>query len=301
MAEFTLDKVVHNLTNRRFRHTAKESVYQLGSAVNNSFYDPRNIGNYDNGEVNPSGTYATHYPVNAGSNTMGFSIMDDDGDDKRSFYPNLVAGNVNALEIKKGGALGGASSGSSSDYLFFNPYYEALLNPASHKVMEDVAQPHYLPVSYENQVIGRGTNAPSSASAVDFAMNNPYAFKSNFNGGALGSASSGSSSDYYDSNPFRVPDMQSEGRHFTEFMSGGAIDWAKYLGYVRKGASKVADVVEKAPAIIEKGQKTLETVQKLRELLKGKEKPKEKASKASRVPVPVKKGGGKKKQSKYYV
>ena len=70
-----LDKVVHNLTHRRFKNTSRQSVYQQGSTVSNSFYDPRNIGNYDNGEVDPEGRYATHYPVNAGSNTMGFTIQ----------------------------------------------------------------------------------------------------------------------------------------------------------------------------------------------------------------------------------
>ena len=156
--DFTLDKVVHNLTHRRFKKTSRDSVYQLGSAVANSFYDPRNIGNFEAGEVAPEGRFATHYPVNAGSNTMGFTIMDDAGDDRRSFYPSTISSNFNALVMKnsdhkeggrvkmKGGALGGSSSGSSSDYMFFNPYYEALLNPASHTIMEEVAQPHYIPV-----------------------------------------------------------------------------------------------------------------------------------------------------------
>lgn len=280
MAEFNLDKVVHNLTHRRFKNTSRESVYQQGSTITNSFYDPRNIGNFDNGEVAPAGKYATHYPVNAASNTMGFTIMDDAGDDKRAFYPSTVSGNVNALDVKvktSGKGLGSASSGSSSDYQFFNPYYAALLNPASHSTMADVAQPHFIPKTYEAEIQGRGTNAPSSASAVDFAMNNPYAFKSNFNGGSLGAASSGSASDYYDSNPNRVPMMQSESRHFTDFMEGGAIDWAKYLGHIRKAVPKIGEIIDKAPAIIKKTQDTLETVQRLRTLLKGADKKKESA------------------------
>lgn len=273
-----LDKVVHNLTHRRFKNTSRESTYQQGSSVANSFYDPRNIGNYDAGEINPAGQYATHYPVNAGSNTMGFTIMDDAGDDKRLFYPSTISSNVNALQMKKGGALGASSSGSSSDYMYFNPYYSALLNPKSHRIMEEVAQPHYLPHTYvspqEGRMEGRGTNAPSSGSAVDFAMNNPYAFKSNFNGGSLGAASSGSSSDYYDSNPNRVPYIQNETRHYSDFMmEGGAIDWAKYLGYIKKGVSKLPGIIEKAPAFIEKTQNVIKTVRELRDVLRPKAEP----------------------------
>ena len=201
-------------------------------------------------------------------------VQDDAGDDKRYYYPSVISSNVNALEMKKGGALGSSSSGSSSDYMYFNPYYSALLNPKSHKVMEEVAQPHFVPtpsVSFREGVMeGRGTNAPSSASAVDFAMNNPYAFKSNFNGGALGASSSGSSSDYYDSNPNRVPAIQSESRHFTDFMmEGGAIDWAKYLGYLKK----IPSYIEKGVDIYDKSKKAIDTIKQLRETLKPKKEP----------------------------
>lgn len=295
MKDDYLDKVVHNLTHRRFKGTSKQSVYQQGSSVSNSFYDPRNIGNYDAGEIDPEGTYATHYPVNQGSNTMGFSYGNtvDHGDDRRSFYPSMVPGNVNALEMKKekrGGALGASSSGSSSDYLFFNPYYEALLNPKNLSTMSQVAQPHYMPYVYngynEGKMEGRGTNAPSSGSATDYRQNNPYAFSSNFagfTGGALGASSSGSASDYYDSNPNRTPSIQSETRHYTEFMmDGGAIDWAKYLGYIKKGFTKTAEAVgkygakvpellEKAPKFIEKSSETLKHIKELRELVKPKQ------------------------------
>jgi len=272
MKDDYLDKVVHNLTHRRFKNTPRQSPYQLGSAVSNSFYDPRNIGNYDSGEIDPEGDYATHYPVNAGSNTMGFAIMDDCGDDKRLYYPSTISSNANALQMKKGGALGASSSGSSSDYMYFNPYYKALLNPKSHSSMSDIAQPHFVPtpsVSFRQGVMeGRGTNAPSSGSAVDFAMNNPYAFKSNFSGGALGASSSGSASDYYDSNPNRTPAIQSETRHYSEFMmNGGAIDWAKYLGYIKKGVYAIPELIEKAPAVIDKSKKALDTVRELRDLL----------------------------------
>ena len=150
-----LDKVVHNLTGRRFRNTSKLSPYQQGSSFGNSFYNPRNIGNFDEGQIAPEGVYATHYPVNSASNTMGFSIMDDKGDDKRLYYPSTISSNINALEVQKGGALGSSSSGSSSDYLYFNPYYEALLNPQTHKVMEEVAQSHYIPHTYEDKIEGR--------------------------------------------------------------------------------------------------------------------------------------------------
>jgi hypothetical protein len=286
-----LDNVVHNLTGRRFRNTSKLSPYQQGSSFGNSFYNPRNIGNFDEGQVAPEGVYATHYPVNTASNTMGFTILDDAGDDKRLYYPSTISSNINALvESKadvKGGSLGSSSSGSSSDYIYFNPYYAALLNPQSHKVMEEVAQPHYIPHGYEDKVEGRGTNAPSSGSAVDFAMNNPYGFKSNFNGfkgGALGAASSGSASDYYDSNPNRVPAMQNETKNFGDFMShGGAIDWAKYLGYIRKGATYLPTILEKAPAVIEKTTKAINTVQELRDLLRGEEKKEKREKKERRV------------------
>ena len=52
---------------------------------------------------------------------MGFTIMDDAGDDRRSFYPSTISSNFNALVMKnsdhkeggrvkmKGGALGGSS------------------------------------------------------------------------------------------------------------------------------------------------------------------------------------------------
>jgi hypothetical protein len=292
-----LEKVVHNLTHRRFKGTSKQSVYQQGSSVTNSFYDPRNIGNYDSGQIDPQGKFATHYPVNQGSNTMGFSYGNevDQGDDRRSFYPSTVPHNVNALMMPKkgvqGGALGSSSSGSASDYLYFNPYYAALLNPKSHSTMTEVAQPHYIPYEYngyeEGKMEGRGTNAPSSGSAVDYRINNPYAMKSNFagfTGGSLGAASSGSASDYYSSNPNRVPEMQSETRHYTEFMThGGAIDWSKYLGYLKKGASKTAETlgkvaekvpafIEKAPKFIEKSAETLKHIKELRELIKPKQK-----------------------------
>jgi len=265
-----LDKVVHNLTHRRFKNTARDSVYELGSTVANSFFDPRNVGNFEAGEIAPSGTYLTHYPVNVGSNTAGFSIIDDEGDDRKSYYPSQVYSGKNALVKKResGGSLGGPSNGSSSDYIYFNPYYEALLNPQSKKKMEDIAQPHYIPRNTlsESAIAGRGTNAPSSASAIDYAMNNPYAFKSNFNGGALGASSSGSASDYYDSNPNRVPEMQSETRHYTDFMTkGGAIDWGKYLSYIKKGADTVA---KHAPKIVEHAPKIIESAKTAHEVYK---------------------------------
>ena len=260
-----LDSVVHNLTHRRFKNTSRQSVYELGSAVANSFFDPRNVGNFEAGEIAPEGNYLTHYPVNAGSNTAGFSIMDDKGDDRRSYYPSQVFNNANAL-VKGGGS--GPSSGSSSDYIYFNPFYEALLNPKSNSTMSDIAQPHFIPTNtlVESGISGRGTNAPSSGSAVDYAMNNPYAFPSNFNGGSLGASSSGSASDYYDSNPYRVPQIQSDTRHYTDFMEGGEINWTKYLGYIRKGAETVA---KHAPKIIEHAPKIIKGVEAVHGIYKG--------------------------------
>ena len=276
MADEMLDKVVHNLTHRRFKDTSRQSVYELGSAITNSFFDPRNVGNFESGEIAPEGKYLTHYPVNVGSNTAGFSIMDDEGDDRRNYYPSQVYSSGNVL-VKRGGKMSGGSSGSSngsaSDYVYFNPSYEALLNPQSKKTMEEIAQPHYIPRNTlsERGIEGRGTNAPSSASAIDYAMNNPYAFPSNFNskqGGALGASSSGSASDYYDSNPNRVPVIQSETRHFTDFMEGGEINWGKYLGYIRKGAEKAIEhlptIIEHAPKIIEGVKAGIDAVQDAR-------------------------------------
>jgi len=281
MKDDYLEKVVHNLTHRRFKGTSRQSIYQQGSSVANSFYDPRNIGNFDAGEIDPEGTYATHYPVNAGSNTAGFAYGQsvDGGDDKRAFYPSQVYGNANALERpkKQGGALGSSSSGSSSDYLYFNPYYAALLNPKNLNTMSEVAQPHYKPYVYtgynEGKMEGRGTNAPSSGSAVDYRINNPYAFKSNFagfTGGGLGASSSGSASDYYSSNPNRVPAIQSESRHYSDFMEGGKINWSKYLGYIKTGLKYVPEIIEKAPAVFKKGKEALTQIKELRELIRPK-------------------------------
>lgn len=268
MGDAMLDKVIHNLTHRRFKNTPRQSVYELGSAVANSFFDPRNAGNFESGEIAPSGKYLTHYPVNVASNTAGFSIIDDEGDDRRSYAPSQVYNSKNAL-VK--GAGSGSSNGSASDYVYFNPYYEALLNPKCKTKMEEIAQPHFIPRNTlsESAIAGRGTNAPSSASAVDYAMNNPYAFKSNFNGGGLGASSSGSASDYYDSNPNRVPAMQSATLHYTDFMTeGGAIDFAKYLGYIKKGAEKIAPhipkIIERAPKIYEGVKATIDVAKALK-------------------------------------
>jgi hypothetical protein len=144
--------------------------------------------------------------------------------------------------------------------------------------MASMNQQHFIPtpsIDFRQGVMeGRGTNAPSSASSVDFAMNNPYAFKSNFSGSGLGAASSGSASDYYDSNPNRVPAMQSETRHYSEFMmEGGAIDWAKYLGYIKKGVMALPSAVEKGVDVIDKSKKVLDTIKQLRETLKPKQAP----------------------------
>jgi hypothetical protein len=279
MKDDYLDKVVHNLTHRRFKGTSKESVYQQGSSFANSFFDPRNIGNYDAGEVDPDGTYATHYPVNQGSNTMGFAFGQsvDQGNDRRIFNPTLTTG-ANALAVSKadvkGGALGSSSSGSSSDYLYYNPYYAALLNPKNTQAMSEIAQPHYMPHVYNGfnygKMEGRGTNAPSSGSATDYRQNNPYAFSSTFagfSGGALGAASSGSASDYYSSDPNRTPEVQSSTRHYSEFMvEGGAIDWAKYLGYLKKAPA----YIEKGVKIYETGAEALKHIRELREMVKPK-------------------------------
>lgn len=264
MKDDMMDKVVHNLTHRRFKGTSKQSIYELGSSVANSFFNPRNVGNFEAGEIAPEGHYLTHYPVNCGSNTAGFSIMDDEGDDRRYYYPSQVYGNSNAL-LKKSGGSSGSSSGSASDYVYFNPSYEALLNPKSNTEMMELAQPHFIPRNTLDKrgIEGRGTNAPSSGSSIDYDRNNPYAFKSKFGGGALGASSSGSASDYFDSDPFRTPAIQSETRHYTEFMkTGGEIDWSKYLGYIRKG-------IETAPKIYEGIKKGQEVAKQTRQLVEG--------------------------------
>jgi hypothetical protein len=100
-------------------------------------------------------------------------------------------------------------------------------------------------------------------------MNNPYAFPSNFSkskGGALGASSSGSASDYYDSNPYRVPMMLNETKHYTDFMmEGGQIDWAKYLGYVRKGIEIAPKIIQDAPQIFEGAKSAIQAVRDIRE------------------------------------
>ena len=258
MSDEMLNRVIHQLTHRRFKDTPRETAYQQGSTISNSFYDPRNIGNFQNGEIVPEGTFANRYPTNVASNTMGFSIMDDMGNDKRQYFPSVISSNVNAL-VKGGGTS--PSSGSSSDYMYFNKSYEALLNPHSHQEMEDIIDPFYNPVSYSNNIEGRGTNAPSGASNIDYAMNNPYAVKSNFNGftgGALGASSAGSSSDYYDSNPYRVPGMQSENVDFSQFMEGGKVNWGKYFKYIKSGVKTVYKHV--APVLKEVAKEALPIV-----------------------------------------
>jgi hypothetical protein len=56
-------------------------------------------------------------------------------------------------------------------------------------------------------------------------------------------------------------------------MEGGAIDWAKYLGYLKKGVLAIPSTIEKGINIYDKSKKVLDTVKELRETLKPKREP----------------------------
>ena len=42
---------VHSITRRQFPNTSRKAISEIGASFGNSFYDPRNIGNFQNGEL----------------------------------------------------------------------------------------------------------------------------------------------------------------------------------------------------------------------------------------------------------
>jgi hypothetical protein len=53
-------------------------------------------------------------------------------------------------------------------------------------------------------------------------------------------------------------------------IEGGAIDWAKYLGYIKKGVYSLPSAIEKGVNVIDKTKKVMDTIKELRESLKPK-------------------------------
>ena len=242
----SLKQAVHVLSMRPFSNTSREAISEIGSTVSNPFYDARNIGNHNEGEIAPSGNYLTRYPTNVASNSAGFSITDSKGDERNLFPGNNTYG-LNSLteggEVFQGSGSGG-SAGSSSDYLYSNPYYASLLYPITRNQSQKIMSPLYDNIKYTRaqnvSIRGAGTNAPSAASYADYAMNNPYAFSSNFSGGALGAPAAGSSSDYFQSDPYRTPSMLREDiPRISNHMKGGSVDWSSFLLQARKALGKV--------------------------------------------------------------
>tara|TARA_R110000868_G_scaffold389863_1_gene659230 strand:- start:2128 stop:3063 length:936 start_codon:yes stop_codon:yes gene_type:complete len=263
---------------RRFPDTSRESTYQQGSAISNSFYDPRDIGNPDNGEVAPSGRLAWRYPTNIASNTMGFQLPEHGGNPKNMYY-----GLSNGLMAGGGGTAG--SSGSASDYLVYNKFFENLLYPHSKKDVQNEIQPLY--ANSNNTMNGRGygrgydgmkgcgNNAPSSGSATDFSRNNPYdAFPDTFAGGSTNAPSSGSANDYSLNNPYSSfkPDTFA-GTPIQRFapqlqMKGDGIDWLGFIKKVSDGMQKLPEVLDAGSKVANTATDVISTIKKLREELK---------------------------------
>jgi len=237
---------VQQLTQRPFSNTSRMTESEQGNSYANPFFDARNIGNGQNGEIVPTGTFMTRYPTNVASNSAGFSITDDAGNDRR-LYPGKPIYAENALSEDKAiyGSGTGGSSGSSSDYLYSNPYFASLLNPKTRTEQQATSSPLFSNVKYTKaqnvSLVGSGTNAPAAGDSwAGYSMNNPYAFQSNFSGGALGAAAAGSSSDYYQSDPFRVPDIQKDSLPLQyPMLEGGAIDYETLLMMAKKLGSHV--------------------------------------------------------------
>jgi hypothetical protein len=264
---------------RRFPDTSRESTYQQGSSITNSFYDPRDIGNPDNGEVAPSGRLAWRYPTNVASNTMGFQLPDLGANPKNLYY-----GSSNGLMAGAGTNAG--SSGSASDYLMYNKFFENLLYPHSKKEVQDELQPLYANASsvmngrgYDGMK-GCGTNAPSSGSATDFSRNNPYdSFSDTFLGSGMkgcgtNAPSSGSANDYRLNNPYSSfsPDTfeTTPLNRFTPemHMSGHGIDWVNFINKVSSGMAKLPQVLETGTKVANTANNVISTIKQLREELK---------------------------------
>jgi hypothetical protein len=260
------------VSQRPFKNTSRESVQQQGNAFANSFNDPRNIGNYESGEIAPSGRYATRYPTNIASNTAGFNIPEMADNPKNLFY-----GSGNGTF---------PSSGSASDYLVYNKFFADLLFPHSRADVREELEPLY---NNSGKVYtGRGmhggaaSNAPSSGSSIDYKLNNPYKdFKDTFNGGAVdNSPASGSAIDYKINNPYcDLPDtFAGKGIQENELkvLSGGKIDLADFIRKVSQGVQKIPDLLEHAPNVINKTNNILQTINELRNIMKSKPSKKKK-------------------------
>ena len=259
---------------RRFPNTSRESTYQQGSSVSNSFYDARDIGNPDNGEVAPSGRLAWRYPTNVASNTMGFQIPDLGANPKNLYY-----GSANGLMA--GAGTNCASSGSASDYLMYNKFFENLLYPSNKKELQDDIQPLYANASsvmngrgYDGMK-GCGTNAPSSGSATDFSRNNPYdSFADTFMGSGTNAPSSGSANDYSLNNPYASfrPDTFG-GTPIERFapqlqMRGNGIDWVNFISKVSENIQKLPKAFETGSKIASTANDVISTIKQLRQELK---------------------------------
>jgi hypothetical protein len=257
-----LPRVVHQLTQRPFSDTSRETASQQGNTVSNSFFDPRNICNFQDGEITNEGTYLERYPTNIASNSAGFSIIDDAGNDRNFFQNDTSAYSINNLAINKSGdpqfvgSGSGGSNGSASDYVYSNPYYASLLNPIDKNEIKEMITPMYKPITdAKAHMVGNGTNAPSNGdSMAGYHLNNPFAFTSNFGGftgGALGASSAGSSSDYYSSDPYRTPDMQRMGMvNIGDHMEGGAINWLSFLTAAKDIGTTVSDAYKAAKPVL---------------------------------------------------
>jgi len=281
-----VSSIVHQLSLRPFSNTSRETSNEQGNTISNSFTDPRNIANTNDGEITKEGNYLNRYPTNIASNSAGFSITDDAGNDRKLFYGSATYGmdNLTVHADKNGnqqmiGRGSGSASGSSSDYLYSNPYYASMLNPITRQEQVDIMEPKYSTLQYQkaqnvSNIQGKGTNAPSSSDSwAGYSMNNPFAFTSNFSGGGLGTASGGSSSDYYSSDPYRISEMQKEDLPVT--FKGGKVDFKDLIiknknknKNTNKKSNKTDDVVNDVNDVndMEGCGKITKTLQKLNSL-----------------------------------
>jgi hypothetical protein len=294
---------------RRFPDTSRESSYQQGTTTCNSFYDPRDIGNQNNGEIAPSGRLATRYPTNVASNSQGFTLPENTGNPKNMFY-----GSANGMMYGSGNNAG--SQGSASDYLIYNKFFDNLLYPHTKQQLQNNVSPIY--ANSANIVNGRGydgmkgcgneeqnccsccgkksckgcgtngmkgcgTNAPSNSSATDYVKNNPYdSFSDTFLGSGNNAPSNSSANDYSLNNPLAsfAPDTflgtPIDRMHPKLEMRGNGIDWQSFI-------SKISEGMHKIPAIANTASDVISTIRQLRDELKGEKKKKKKKGKKAMV------------------
>lgn len=264
------------VSQRPFKNTSRESPQQQGNTFGNTFYDPRNIGNPESGEIAPSGRYATRYPTNIASNTAGFNLPEMADNPKNLFY-----GSGNGTY---------PSSGSASDYLVYNKFFQNLLFPHSKLDVREELEPLY---NNSGKVYaGRGaSNAPASGSSIDYSLNNPYKdFNDKFYNeqnrddamqvkilsghGASNAPAPASSIDYHLNNPYKDFKDTFNGNGIYEdqikVLSGGKIDLVDFVNRVSRGIQKLPELAENIPDIVNKTSNVIETIQELRKVLKGK-------------------------------